>query len=518
MEVSALTAAVRDLPESAWLDGEYLRQQLTLARQTHSIFLRSLATKAVEEILQDRSISPDDIEPGSAPEAIAKLAAPILDEIAQRIGPDSVILRAQFARMRPGAEIKPHIDSSALLIAAHRLHIPLTSNHGVAFKIHGETVRMQIGQLYELNNRVRHAVTNAGTTERIHLIIDILPRAHNHPDVLKRGFEAGRKQSARDQAAPPAPVRTGLTLPTLIATSVVRGAQKSQSHGGVYLVNMQTGKQAQMVDWNTSEISWEGRGWDRGLRGIEFYKDQIYIAASDELFCFDKDFNIVGSWRSPYLRHAHEISRHGSNLYVTSTGFDSLLQFNLDQQVFDKAWLIRPTPDGIIGVASYNPPRQGPEPENRLHINSVFADETGLYIGARALPFLLRIGPQGSGQVARLPNGTHNAMPYRGGVIYNHTNEDVIALESKGSQTFLPVPTYPEAELINFELGDEKLARQGFGRGLCWSDDEILFTGSSPSTITAWDLPSRSVLAAVNLSMDVRNAIHGLQIWPFDPL
>ncbi|MEO1538724.1 MAG: aspartyl/asparaginyl beta-hydroxylase domain-containing protein [Pseudomonadota bacterium] len=518
IDLGDLPSALLRLPESAWLDGEYLRQQLTLARQTHSIFLHSLTTEAFEAAVQTRAIAPDDVEHMPPPEAIQTLITPILDEILHRVSPDGLIVRAQFARMHPGAAVKPHIDTSSLLTAAHRMHLPITSNDGVMFKINGEAVRMHPGQLYELNNRVHHSVINSGPTDRIHLIVDILPPEHNGGHVLKRGFELGRKQKAADRVSPPAPVRHNLQLPTVIATSVVRGTQKSQSHGGIYLVNMQTGTHKQVVDWNTCDISWEGRGWDRGLRGIEFYQDKIYVAASDELFCFDQDFKIVGAWRTPYLRHAHEICRHGSNLFVTSTGFDSVLQFNLDTQVFDKAWLIRPANDGKLGVAAYTPAQEGPDAKNRLHINSVFADETGIYVGARALPALLRIGPNGSGSVAKLPSGTHNAMPYAGGVVFNHTNEDVIAVSQNGAQTFLPVPTYPEAELENFELGDEKLARQGFGRGLCWTDDQILLTGSSPSTITAWDLPSRSIIASVTLSMDVRNAIHGLQIWPFDPI
>lgn len=48
---------------------------------------------------------------------------------------------------------------------------------------------------------------------------------------------------------------------------------------------------------------------DRGLRGIEFTDDELWIAASDELFCYTPDFQLVGSYRNPYLRHCHEISR-----------------------------------------------------------------------------------------------------------------------------------------------------------------------------------------------------------------
>ena len=69
--------------------------------------------------------------------------------------------------------------------------------------------------------------------------------------------------------------------PTLIATSVVRGSQQGESHGGVYLIDTRSGEIRQTIDWNTSDIDFTGRGWDRGLRGIAFHKNEVYIAASD---------------------------------------------------------------------------------------------------------------------------------------------------------------------------------------------------------------------------------------------
>ncbi|MGB2396077.1 MAG: hypothetical protein ACPH9W_10850, partial [Pseudomonadales bacterium] len=72
-------------------------------------------------------------------------------------------------------------------------------------------------------------------------------------------------------------------LPSLIATSVVRGSQKGQSHGGVYVIDFQKQEVTQTIDWNSGDIDFSGRGWDRGLRGIEFTEDSVWIAASDEL-------------------------------------------------------------------------------------------------------------------------------------------------------------------------------------------------------------------------------------------
>ena len=66
-------------------------------------------------------------------------------------------------------------------------------------------------------------------------------------------------------------------LPKLVATSVVRGSQKGQSHGGVYLIDFENQRVDQRIDWNTGDIDFTGRGWDRGLRGIEFTDKELWI-------------------------------------------------------------------------------------------------------------------------------------------------------------------------------------------------------------------------------------------------
>src|SRR5712691_9583159 len=69
-------------------------------------------------------------------------------------------------------------------------------------------------------------------------------------------------------------------LPTVVASSVIRASQQGESHGGVYLVDLEHRSWRQMIDWNDPAISWEGRGWDRGLRGIAFHAGHVYLAAS----------------------------------------------------------------------------------------------------------------------------------------------------------------------------------------------------------------------------------------------
>ena len=114
-------------------------------------------------------------------------------------------------------------------------------------------------------------------------------------------------------------------MTTLIATSVVRGSRQGESHGGVYLLDLDQGQAAQAIDWNTANIDWQGRGWDRGLRGIAFDGDRVFIAASDELFEYTPEFEQVASYRTPFLKHCHEIVRYERRLYLTSTAYDSIL-------------------------------------------------------------------------------------------------------------------------------------------------------------------------------------------------
>ena len=116
-----------------------------------------------------------------------------------------------------------------------------------------------------------------------------------------------------------------IELPKFIATSVVRGSKKGESHGGVFTLDFERQTAEQHVDWNTGDIDFSGRGADRGLRGISFDGDDIYIAASDELFCYNREFVVQRSWRNRYLKHCHEICRKDRKIFLTSTDRKSVV-------------------------------------------------------------------------------------------------------------------------------------------------------------------------------------------------
>ena len=309
-----------------------------------------------------------------------------------------------------------------------------------------------------------------------------------------------------------------LQLPTLITTSVVRGTRQGESHGGVYLVNFRDQDVRQVVDWNTGDIDWQGRGWDRGLRGIAFFGGETYIAASDELFVYDQAFRIQRSFRNPYLKHCHEISALNNHLYLTSTGYDSILAFDLERAQFIWAVHLAFNEAEEPVATAYDPNGgRGPAPGNRLHINNVYANEHGLWVSGMRTRGLFRVS---DGNVidtmVDLPEGIHNARPLGDGVIFNDTAADHLRyVQRDGSEVRFAIPQYDPDELTHTELGDERIARQGFGRGLCVLDEQFVAAGSSPSTVTIYHLESGSRVTQVNFTMDVRNAIHGLEMYPY---
>jgi len=308
-----------------------------------------------------------------------------------------------------------------------------------------------------------------------------------------------------------------IELPKLIVTSVVRGSIQGESHGGVYTVDFGRQSGAQHVDWNTADIDWEGRGADRGLRGIAFDGDEILIAASDELFVFDRDFNIARSYKNRYLKHCHEIARMERRVFLTSTGFDSILSFDLDKEAFDWGFHLQ-KPYGSWSGHTFDPQSdKGPRPVNDFHVNMVFVDNTGIYLSGLRTGAMLHLNDRMEvSEVCNLPRGVHNARPWGGGVLFNDTEADCVRyVRRDGIEKAFRIHSFDESEIEFAGVDDSKIARQAFGRGLVPVGDRFVAAGSSPSTIMLYDLATNQRVGFVNLSMDIRNAIHGLELWPF---
>jgi hypothetical protein len=148
----------------------------------------------------------------------------------------------------------------------------------------------------------------------------------------------------------------------------------------------------------------------------------------------------------------------------------------------------------------------------------VHVEDSGIYLSGMHTQACLHLNKDWAvTEYCSLPPGTHNARPWQGGVLFNDTKKDAVRHVSRdGQQSAFRIRTYPESDIEFAGVDDTKVARQGFGRGLCVISDRLIAAGSSPSTITIYDIHSGQDVASVNLSMDIRNAIHGLELWPWD--
>jgi hypothetical protein len=368
----------------------------------------------------------------------------------------------------------------------------------------------------------------------------------------------------------------------VIASAVIRSTFQGESHGGLYIVDLNSDTYEQVLDWNDNDIDWSGRGGDRRLRGIAFHKDQIYLAASDQIFIYDKKFRLLDSYRNRYLKYCHEIHISNNTLFITSTGFDSLLELDIPSKSFEKGYCLRRgdsgrcfdvfrqklrslfrvklrryrakdspfsnlipahlepkfwndqslllraidllyekiarvhgTWDPGLRVQVFDPnSEEGPSPGDTIHVNNVSYLDDKLFVSGLYFDFLLCIENEKTSAFAKLPYGSHNAIPYNGNVLLNDTaNSRVAVIDRYGKliESFR-IKRYKEEELVMSNIRNDH-ARQGFGRGLCMSDDGFLIGGSSPATISVYSHGHPAAKKAINISMDVRNSIHGLEIW-----
>jgi hypothetical protein len=306
-------------------------------------------------------------------------------------------------------------------------------------------------------------------------------------------------------------------LPTVVTSSVIRSSQQGESHGGVYLVDLERRSYRQVIDWNDPSISWEGRGWDRGLRGIAFHSGHVYLAASDEIFVYTPDFQLVKSYRNPFLKHCHEICVQGGSLYLTSTGFDSILEFDLRHERFVKGFYLDRRNASQPQLRIFDPSStEGPVSSMECHINNVIWVDGSLYVSGTKMNTLWALKGLQLEAYATIPFTTHNASPFRDGVLCQDTGSDQVAYLDRNGKVIeaFPLVRYPLQSLTWTQLTADR-ARQAFGRGLCVTDDQHIIAGSSPSTITVYKFGNAQPIASVQLSNDIRNAIHGLEIWPF---
>ena len=345
----------------------------------------------------------------------------------------------------------------------------------------------------------------------------------------------------------------------ILASVVVRGAAPGDAHGGLYWVEPDAARWE--LAWEGREgIDWAGRGGDRGLRGLARGQGRIWVAASRELLEMTEDLQPVARHRCDALGLAHQIALHEGWLFVTSTAFDSVLGFEIATRRWRWGLLVRGR-DADLDVHTFDPEHTTPPLGNSVHLNQVCIAEGALWLSGRNCRHRIRVLNGEADIVGQVPWGTHDVRPHRGGVLYNDTESDCVCWEPansptvqgqgaataadtrpkpeeqfqnakaqnrpqsprsgrsprKGAPVRIAVPRFAPTELEGYDPASGPLARQAFARGLCVTPEGRVFGGSSPATLTEYDLDAGQPKQKVTLTRDIRHAIHGLLPWTDAP-
>lgn len=85
--------------------------------------------------------------------------------------------RVLIVNLKPGVQLKPHIDEGTYADHFARFHVALTSNDRCMLEVGGDQAAMQPGEAWWFDHKQQHSAFNLGTTDRWHIILDaVSPR------------------------------------------------------------------------------------------------------------------------------------------------------------------------------------------------------------------------------------------------------------------------------------------------------------------------------------------------------
>lgn len=107
-------------------------------------------------------------------EELLNLVEPIIKTL-EKIH-DGVRGNVLIINLKAGTNIAEHRDNGYYLDRARRHHIPIITSDQTWFSVDSEKINMLEGECWEINNTRLHAVENNSNIDRIHLLIDIMPK------------------------------------------------------------------------------------------------------------------------------------------------------------------------------------------------------------------------------------------------------------------------------------------------------------------------------------------------------
>ena len=166
-----------------WYVDTSRQERISKQRETLAIALRSHGDTAV---LDSRLRRAKPLGYRGRPTPMAShfpFASAYVDQLVRTM--DGAMGRAVMTNLKPHGRIYPHADDGLYWLLRDRYHLVLKSATGSHFKVGGEEVRMQAGELWWFDPTVTHEAFNDSDEDRIHIILDVLS-AHSMRSFRRR--------------------------------------------------------------------------------------------------------------------------------------------------------------------------------------------------------------------------------------------------------------------------------------------------------------------------------------------
>ena len=301
----------------------------------------------------------------------------------------------------------------------------------------------------------------------------------------------------------------------IICSTVVRAANQGDIHGGLYVIDVDSGEVLHHSPYAEDFVNDNERGGERGLRGIAVLDDRIILADSSGLIELDKEtYQIVKRFEdNKIFKSIHEICYFNDSIWVTSTAYDSIARIDLD---FNLAgfWEVvgesRSDYKMLSGLREINP-GEAPEDDN-FHINSISANNNRL-VFAGLISHLYDfdnmdvVVPMPMIQASK--SFQHNFYEYPDISVVNLTSFGHVALIDNVDFSKSQAVILPKTKNAVYHADD--IAKANWNRGIARHND-LLFIGSSPARIIIFNLKTNKIEKDIQLETDVRCCIHGLEV------
>ena len=170
VDVGNIKAALSTLPDSMWYKNTFRQNNYTDHAETRSIVFEWSSNS---NEMHDKSYIDYDNQESLIGKMVYGIVNTLQEYSSKRIS------KCMLVMLPSKTNILPHSDIGPLLELVHRVHVPIITNERCIFYIEGVGYNFKEGIVVEIDNTRMHSVENAGTTDRVHLIVDFFSEETN---------------------------------------------------------------------------------------------------------------------------------------------------------------------------------------------------------------------------------------------------------------------------------------------------------------------------------------------------